>query len=98
MPDIDPAELGIEFRGLHQRPMSNRQQERSRGNRVPVESAAKDQGGGGYPVGDRQGPFRSRQKNRLGERLMNRAHPPLTFRHQPILPPLKECSAEREER
>ena len=86
VPDVDPAQLRIELRRLNQRPMANREQERSHRNRVPVEPAAKDQSGGGDPVGDRQRPFRSREKNWLGERLMNRADPPLASTISPILP------------
>ena len=86
VPDVDPAELGIEFRRLNQRPMANREQERSHGNRVPVEPAAKHQSGGCDPVGDRQRPFRSSEKNWLGERLMNRADPPLRFAPSPYPP------------
>src|SRR5579862_5165168 len=76
--------------------MPNSQQERSHRNRVPVESTAKNQGGRGDPVRDGEGTFRSPKKNRLSERLMNRAHPPLTFRHPPAS--LEKGSAKRKER
>ena len=96
MADVDLAQLRIEFRGLHQRPVARGQQNAPMATVYQWSPPPKISAAAVIQLAIAKRTLGSRQQNRLGEGAMYRAYALLFFDHRPDA--LKERSTQGEER